>query len=148
MSKEGIDLEMARGKLQDAIMLIPNYLKLLYRLTRDNRVRTAEKALLLATAAYVVAPVDFLPDFIPFVGQIDDVLLVALVLKRFMNSVSPQVLYQHWDGKADLLHNIEEVLSWSRFLLPSGIYQKVVRKSRENPSDGTNETIDADYDIR
>jgi uncharacterized membrane protein YkvA (DUF1232 family) len=111
-------------------------------------VHTAEKALLLATAAYVVAPVDFLPDFIPFVGQIDDVLLVALVLKRFMNSVSPQVLYQYWDGKADLLHSIEEVLSWSRFLLPSGIYQKVVRKSRENPSGGTNETIDVDYDIR
>lgn len=148
MSKEGIDLEMARGKLQEAIMLIPNYLKLLYRLTRDNRVSIAEKALLLATAAYVVSPVDFLPDFIPFVGQIDDVLLVALVLKRFMNSASPQMLYEYWDGKADLLHNIEEVLSWSRFLLPSGVYQKIVRKSRENPSGGANETIDVEYDIR
>lgn len=148
MSKEGIDLEMARGKLQEAIMLIPNYLKLLYRLTRDNRVQVTEKALLLATAAYVVSPVDFLPDFIPFVGQIDDVLLVALILKRFMNSVSPEVLYQHWDGRADLLRNIEQILSWSRYLLPSGVYQKVIRKSRENPPTSSRETIDVDYDIR
>lgn len=148
MSKEGIDMEMARGKMQEAIMLIPNYLKLLYRLTRDNRVQVAEKLILLATAAYVVAPVDFLPDFIPFVGQIDDVLLVALVLKRFMNSVGPEVLYQNWDGRADLLRNIEQILSWSRFLLPSGVYQKVVRKSQENPPSGEKETIDVDYDIR
>jgi len=148
MKKEGIDIDMARGKLQEAIMLIPNYLKLLYRLTRDNRVKTAEKALLLATAAYVVSPVDFLPDFIPFVGQIDDVLLVALVLKRFMNSISPQVLYQHWDGRADLLRNIEQVLSWSRFFLPADVYQKVVHKAQKNSAADNQETIDVEYDIR
>lgn len=148
MKKEGIDLDMARGKMQEAIMLIPNYVKLLYRLTRDNRVKTAEKALLLATAAYVVSPIDFLPDFIPFVGQIDDVLLVALILKRFMNSISPQVLYQHWDGRPDLLRNIDQILSWSRFFLPADVYHKVVRKARENPSADIHETIDAEYDIR
>jgi uncharacterized membrane protein YkvA (DUF1232 family) len=148
MKKEGIDLDMARGKMQEAILLIPNYLKLLYRLTRDNRVQIAEKALLLATAAYVVAPIDFLPDFIPFVGQIDDVLLVALILKRFMNSVSPQLLYQYWDGRPDLLRNIDQVLSWSRFFLPADVYHKVVRKARENPEESDPETIDVDYDIR
>ena len=148
MKKEGIDLDMARGKLQEAIMLIPNYLKLLYRLTRDKRVQVTEKALLLGTAAYVLSPIDFLPDFIPFVGQVDDVLLVALILKRFMNSVSPQVLYQHWDGRPDLLLNIEQILSWSRFFLPADVYQKVVRKSRENPGHGSHDTIDAEYEIK
>ncbi|NLV22188.1 MAG: DUF1232 domain-containing protein [Syntrophomonadaceae bacterium] len=148
MVKEGIDLTMARGKLQEAIMLIPNYLKLLYRLTRDSRVSKTEKMLLLATAAYIVSPIDFMPDFIPFVGQVDDVLLVALVLKRFMNSISPQVLYQHWDGRPDLLRNIEQVLSWSRFFLPKDVYHKVVRKAQENSPAGSHETIDAEYDIR
>lgn len=147
MNKEGIDLDMAQEKMREAIMLIPNYLKLLYRLTRDSRVKTSEKALLLATAAYIVAPVDFLPDFIPFIGQVDDVLLAALVLKRFMNSISPQVMYQHWDGKPNLLKNIEQVLSWSRFFLPADIYEKVVRKSQKDPSPGHNETIDVEYDI-
>ncbi|HWQ76714.1 MAG TPA: YkvA family protein [Syntrophomonas sp.] len=147
MNKEGIDLDMAQEKMREAIMLIPNYLKLLYRLTRDSRVKTSEKALLLATAAYIVAPVDFLPDFIPFIGQVDDVLLAALVLKRFMNSISPQVMYQHWDGKPNLLKNIEQVLSWSRFFLPADIYEKVVRKSQKDPSPGHNQTIDVEYDI-
>lgn len=148
MTKEGIDLTIARGKLQEAIMLIPNYLKLLYRLTRDHRVPKPEKMLLLATAAYIVSPIDFMPDFIPFVGQVDDVLLVALVLKRFMNSVNPQVLYQYWDGRPDLLRNIEQVLSWARFFLPKDVYNKVVRKAQERPADDSCETIDAEYNIR
>lgn len=148
MKKDGIDLDMGRNKLQEAIMLIPNYLKLLYRLTRDHRVQATEKALLLGTAAYILSPIDFLPDFIPFVGQVDDVLLVALILQRFMNSVNPQVLHQYWDGRPDLLRNIEQVLSWSRFFLPKDVYQKVVRKSKENPSQSRQDTIDVEYDIK
>ncbi len=134
----------AKDKMKEALMLIPNYLKLLYRLTKDSRVAATEKAMLLGTAAYIVAPVDFLPDFIPFIGQIDDILLVALVLKRFMNSVDRSVLYEHWDGNVDLLHSIEQILALARFFLPSGVYNKIVRKSKETPKG----TIDVDYEVR
>lgn len=140
MNSEGI----GRRKMNEALNLLPNYLKLLYRLAKDNRVAAVEKALLLATAAYVVSPVDFLPDFIPFVGQIDDVLLIALILKRFMNSVERHILYEHWDGSVNLLKSIEQVLSWARFFIPAAVYDKVVNKSRENPTD----TIDIEYEVR
>ena len=144
MTKEGADQEMARGKIKEAVMLIPNYLKLIYRLLRDGRVMATEKAMLLATAVYVVSPLDFLPDVIPFVGQIDDILLVALILQRFMNSIDRHVLYEHWDGNVDLLYSIEQVLSYARFFLPSGVYNKIVRKSRETPK----QTIDVDYEVK
>lgn len=144
MPKEGVDMEMARSKMKEAIMLIPNYLKLIYRLLRDRRVKAVEKAMLLAAATYVVAPLDFLPDVIPFIGQVDDILLVALILQRFMNSVERHVLYEHWDGNADLLYSIEQVLAYARFFLPSGVYNKIVRKSRENPK----QTIDVEYEVK
>lgn len=144
MTKNDVNQELAKEKMKEAIMLIPNYLKLIYRLLRDDRVMASEKAMLLATAAYVVSPLDFLPDVIPFVGQVDDILLVALILQRFMNSVNRQVLYQHWDGKVDLLYNIEQILSLARFFLPSGVYNKIVRKSQENHK----QTIDVDYEVK
>lgn len=144
MNKEGVDQAMAREKIKEAVMLIPNYLKLIYRLLRDGRVMAAEKAMLLATAVYVVSPLDFLPDAIPFIGQIDDVLLVALILQRFMNSIDRHILYEHWDGKVDLLDSIEQILSYARFFLPKGVYNKIVRKSRETPK----ETIDVDYVVK
>lgn len=125
-------------------MLIPNYLKLLYRLIRDSRVKAVEKATLLATVAYVLSPLDFLPDMIPFVGQIDDVLLVALILQRFMNSVDRHLLYEYWDGEIDLLENIEQVLAYARFFLPGNVYNKIVRKSKETPK----QTIDVEYEVK
>lgn len=144
MTHEDDVQDIGRGKMKEALMLIPNYLKLLYRLTQDSRVAMAEKALLLGTVAYVISPVDFLPDFIPFVGQIDDILLVALILQRFMNSVERHVLYEHWDGNVDLLYSIETILSYARFFLPSGVYNKIVRKSKESPKG----TIDVEYDVK
>lgn len=144
MSREDIDRGFAKGKINESLMLIPNYLKLIYRLLRDGRVVATEKAMLMATAVYVVSPLDFLPDVIPFLGQVDDVLLVALILQRFMNSVDRNILYEHWDGNIDLLKSIEQVLSYARFFLPSGVYNKIVRKSRET----SKHTIDVDYEIK
>lgn len=144
MSKEGNDQELAKNKMKEGLMLIPNYVKLLYRLVRDSRVKAVEKATLLATIAYVISPLDFLPDMIPFVGQIDDVLLVALILQRFMNSVDRHLLYEYWDGDLDLLENIEQILAYARFFLPSSVYNKIVRKSRETPK----QTIDVEYEVK
>lgn len=144
MLKEGTEQELAKNKIKEGLMLIPNYLKLLYRLIRDSRVKAVEKATLLATVAYVLSPLDFLPDMIPFVGQIDDVLLVALILQRFMNSVDRHLLYEYWDGDIDLLENIEQILAYARFFLPGNVYNKIVRKSKEPPK----QTIDVEYEVK
>ena len=144
MSRQDLDQGLAQEKIKESLMLIPNYLKLIYRLLRDGRVMATEKAMLMATAIYVVSPLDILPDIVPFLGQVDDILLVALILQRFMNSVDRHVLYEHWDGNVALLNSIEQVLSYARFLLPSGVYNKIVRKSRETPK----QTIDVDYEIK
>ncbi len=129
--------EMAR----EALLLIPNFLKLLYRLVADKRVMASEKAILLGTVMYMISPLDFLPDAIPFLGQIDDILLVALVLKRFLNSVDRYVVLSHWDGPADLLLAIDRILEFTRYILPDGVYNKVVRKARAD-------TIDAEYEFK
>lgn len=133
--------EQIRASAQQALMLIPNFVKLLYRLVADQRVQLREKALLLGTVAYVLSPLDFLPDAIPFLGQIDDLLLVALILQRFMNSVERRILLEHWSGPADLLMTIDKILAFTRHFLPEGVYNKIVKKARQD-------YIDADYEVR
>lgn len=122
--------QLAEGVLKEALLLIPNFLKLLYRLLKNPAISAADKALLAGTVAYVLSPFDLLPDMIPFAGQVDDILLVALVVKRLMNSVSHDVLEEYWDGNGRLLVWIEQVISLSRYVVPPNIYNRLVKKSR------------------
>ncbi len=123
------NLNAAENTVKQALMFIPNLIKLLYRLVHDEAVSSTDKALLLGTAAYVVSPWDFLPDMVPFLGQIDDLLLIALVLKRIMDSVSREVIEKYWDGSEELLELLKKVVSFAMFFLPPGVYRKVVKKS-------------------
>lgn len=122
--------DTAKNSLKEALLLIPNLLKLLYRLIQDEAITSTDKALLVATTVYVLSPLDFLPDMVPFLGQVDDILLIALVLKRLMNSVSDEVLLQYWDGDQELLGLIEKVLDFAVYFVPPGIYQRLQKKAQ------------------
>jgi len=78
---------VATGRRQDARVLatfIPDCIVLVSRLTREARVPRRRKALLLALVAYLALPFDLVPDFIPVAGQLDDVVIVALILRYFV----------------------------------------------------------------
>lgn len=110
-----------RGVLRGAVMLIPNFLKLLFRLFKDPRAPLAEKALLAGTIIYVVSPLDFIPDLIPIVGQTDDLYLVALVILRLLSRTNDKVLREHWDGGGDLAALVGRVENAARYFLPRRI---------------------------
>jgi uncharacterized membrane protein YkvA (DUF1232 family) len=75
----------SKGRMKGLLMFLPNMFTLLGRLIKDSRVPLAEKALFAGAIVYVIMPLDFIPDVIPFVGQIDDVYLVALTFLRLIN---------------------------------------------------------------
>ena len=134
-----VSQESAEKVVKESLLFIPNLLKLLYRLLKDKAITLTDRTLVIATIAYVLSPLDFLPDMIPFLGQVDDILLVALVLKRLMDSVSPEVLTSYWDGDEDLLNLIEKVLNFAVHLVPEGVYRRLVKKA--NPAD----YVDVEY---
>jgi len=118
--------KQARGILKEALMLIPNFLKLLYRLFADPRVPLAEKVLLVGTIVYVVSPLDFIPDVFPFIGQVDDLYLVALVVLRLLGRTTGEVLREHWDGGGDLSALVGRIERAARYVLPARI-QRILR---------------------
>ena len=77
---------------------IPDCLVLVSRLMHDDRVPRRRKLLLAGLVAYLALPFDLVPDFIPVAGQLDDVLIVAFALRRFLRSGGDQLVREHWPG--------------------------------------------------
>jgi uncharacterized membrane protein YkvA (DUF1232 family) len=67
----------------------------LYLASRDPRVPWHAKALAALTVAYALSPIDLIPDFIPVLGYLDDLLLVPLGLALAVRLVPPSVLAEH-----------------------------------------------------
>ncbi|HEX4947294.1 MAG TPA: DUF1232 domain-containing protein [Blastocatellia bacterium] len=116
-----MERKQARGFLKNVIYLIPNFLKLLFRLFKDGRVPAAEKAFLLGAIAYVITPIDLLPDVIPFVGQVDDLYLVSLTLLRLLNRTPAEVIRQYWEGGGDIARIVSRIAQAATFILPKRI---------------------------
>ena len=63
---------------------LPNFLRLLGGLLTDMRVSTTDKLLVAGAVAYILLPMDFIPDFIPFLGEVDDIFVLVLALQRLI----------------------------------------------------------------
>ena len=90
------------GRREDARALatfIPDCIVLLYRLLRDPRVPRRRKLLLAGLVGYLALPFDLVPNFIPVAGQLDDALVVAFVLRRFLRSGGEPLVREHWPGQ-------------------------------------------------
>lgn len=77
---------------------IPDCLVLLRRLLGDPAVPRRRKAVLVALVAYLAMPIDLVPDFLPVVGQLDDVIVAALALRCALRAGGPELLRRHWPG--------------------------------------------------
>ena len=92
---------------------LPNFLKLLLRLLRDARVSKLDRMLFGTVIAYVLLPVDMLPDFLGVLGLTDDLFLIGLSLNRLFGHAGSDVLLEHWDGNPRalgyLLEGVEEI---------------------------------------
>lgn len=110
-----------KGRMGNFLMFLPNMVMLLGRMLKDARVPTAEKALFVAAIVYVISPLDFLPDFFPFIGQVDDIYVVALTLLRLVNRTDPTVVRQHWSGGGDIVSLADSIANIAPMLLPKRI---------------------------
>ncbi len=113
----------------DAALMLPNLVKLLYELLKDPRVPRRTKLVVGAAAAYVVSPIDLLPEFIPVVGLADDFLLVAFAINHLVTVAGEDVVLEHWDGPRDLLELVRTVLDVAGDLVPAPLRRIISRLS-------------------
>jgi uncharacterized membrane protein YkvA (DUF1232 family) len=121
-------------KMRELLLFIPNLMKLLYDLLRDPRVSQADKAILAGVIMYVIVPIDIIPDFIPFVGMIDDSYLIAISLLRLLNRADRNVVLEHWRGDIDIKTLVESIANIAGYLMPERIrnvlHGRIEKKSR------------------
>lgn len=112
---------LARRRLKNLLLFIPNMVLLCARLLTDPRVPATERALLAGAIVYAIIPFDLIPDMIPFVGQVDDAYLIALTLLRLLERTDPMVVRQHWSGGGDVVELIGAVALLAGKFLPTRI---------------------------
>lgn len=93
-------------------MLVPDITILLWRLFRDKRVSRKVKFKVAGVAAYLASPIDILPDFIPFVGKVDDVAIAFFGLNSIINDVPIDIILENWQGEEDIIKIVKEAVDY------------------------------------
>lgn len=110
-----------KNRMKGFLMFLPNMVRLCANLLKDSRVPTTEKALFAGAIIYAIVPLDFIPDFLPFVGQVDDIYLIALTLLRLINRTDESVVRENWRGGGDIVSLVDSVAGLAPMILPKRI---------------------------
>ncbi len=113
--------------LKEAVLLVPNLAKLLFRLLKDRRVPVGRRLSMAAVGAYVASPVDLIPDFVPVLGGIDDLLVLAFAVDYLLKASPPELIDEHWDGSEDGLELVRGIASWGVEMMPDRLKRLVAR---------------------
>lgn len=114
---DGTSLQ-GRQLVQDAVMMMPNIVKLVSRLLKDPRVPRRAKITLGIAAAYVASPIDLIPEVIPVIGWADDVVILMFAIDSLIDRAGDEIVEELWDGPGDLLLLVRDVIGLSRNLIP------------------------------
>src|SRR5580765_6103601 len=110
-----------RKKMRELLLFIPNLVGLMIGLLRDERVSQADKAILAGIIMYVIVPLDIIPDFIPFIGQVDDAYLLSISILRLLNRADRRVVMDHWKAQRDIKELVDSVAKIADFFLPGPV---------------------------
>jgi len=91
------------GLLRDLAAFVPDCVTTARRLRRDPRVPRRARVAVVIAALWVASPIDLIPEFIPVIGPLDDIVVVALALRYAARQVPREVLLAAWPGDPRLI---------------------------------------------
>jgi uncharacterized membrane protein YkvA (DUF1232 family) len=94
------------GVLRDLAAFIPHCVTTARRLRKDPRVPVKAKIAVIVAGLWVASPVDLIPEFIPVIGPLDDIVVVALCLRYAARQVPREVLLAAWPGEPQLIERL------------------------------------------
>lgn len=113
-----VPMKSRQEVLAETLLLVPNIAKLLFRLLKDKRVPRKRRLAMMAVGAYVASPIDLIPDFIPVLGTLDDVFVLAFAVDYLLDAAPPSVVDEHWDGSEDALELVRGLAGWGVEMMP------------------------------
>jgi uncharacterized membrane protein YkvA (DUF1232 family) len=88
------------------VRALPDLVRLTAKLVRDPLLPRAAKIALAAAMVYLASPLDLIPEFIPLLGYLDDLLLAALLVDGILNWVDRGLVLKYWPGSPDSLERL------------------------------------------
>lgn len=127
-SVQKISKTKLRSRMKNLLMFLPNMVVLSAKLMVDSRVPRTERALFAGAVIYAIIPFDFIADMIPFIGQIDDLFLIALTLLRLIDRTDDMVVREHWRGGGDIVQLAESAATLAPMLMPKTVARVLISK--------------------
>lgn len=97
------------ARLRDVMRLVPDVVRLIQRLARDDSLPRGVRWRLSALLVYLVLPIDLVPDFVPVIGYADDAVVVALALRSVVRVAGPEAIERHWPGSPEGLRVVQRL---------------------------------------
>jgi uncharacterized membrane protein YkvA (DUF1232 family) len=94
------------GLLRELAAFLPACVATVRRLRRDPRVPWRAKVAVAFAGLWVLSPIDLIPEFLPVIGPLDDVVVVALALRYAARQVPRAALEEAWAGDPRLLNRL------------------------------------------
>jgi uncharacterized membrane protein YkvA (DUF1232 family) len=95
-----------RSQARELVALVPNLVVLFRGLIRDPRVPRSSRLWLWFAVAWLISPIDLIPEFVPVAGPLDDAIVASLVLRHVLRRTDRNVLSEHWRGDPATLRAI------------------------------------------
>ncbi len=111
--------------MKDLLLALPRLGRMLISLAADRDVPTAAKVVLAAVAVYVASPIDIVPDFLPWLGYLDDLLVAAVVVDGVLNFLERPVVLRYWPGSPASLDRVAAVASRLARWVPSRVKARI-----------------------
>jgi uncharacterized membrane protein YkvA (DUF1232 family) len=94
------------GLCKEIAGFLPSCVTMIRRLRKDPRVPRSARVAVLIAMVWVISPIDLIPEFLPVIGPLDDVVVVALALRYAARRVPHEVLLEAWPGDPRLLERL------------------------------------------
>lgn len=94
------------GAAKDLASVLPASVTTIRRLRKDPRVPRAAKVAVAVAGIWVLSPIDLIPEFLPVIGPLDDVIVVALALRFAARRVPHEAIYEAWPADPALLDRL------------------------------------------
>jgi uncharacterized membrane protein YkvA (DUF1232 family) len=94
------------GIMRDLAAFIPDCVTTIRRLRNDPSVPRRAKIAVLVAGVWVASPIDLIPEFLPVIGPLDDIVVVVLALRYAGRQVPREVILAAWPGEPRLLERL------------------------------------------
>lgn len=94
-------------------------------LARDPRVPARNKMIFAGIAAYLFMPVELIPDWLPGIGKLDDLIMLCLAIDAMLNHVPQEVLDEYWEGDPALLEMVRSLVATATEFVPDQVVESL-----------------------